>query len=167
VHEADALAIRLGSKAGEQQNLDPRSDEPEEVITDYAGVLIAIMNRALRQRFGDEYKPVMYDNRRSAATVAKLKAAKVPLRFARIELEKHCRLFNPSKHGRGRLPGTLGYFEKGLLRAHEANCAQSQFNSKKAGSNLHAHMEAIRGGQPQAIGSLLGSVIGETRPVQG
>ena len=75
------------------------------------------MNEQLFARFGEQFKPVRYDNRRSAAAVARLKVAGVPLEFAVEQLRRSCLLFNPSKHGRGNLPGTLGYFERGILKA--------------------------------------------------
>jgi hypothetical protein len=160
VHTSDSPPIPLGSKAGKQLNLETRTTNsiarPED-SDNYTTVLIDTMNAILGQHFGDEYRPVMHDNRRSAQAIIRLKTSGVPLEFARKELEKHCRLFNPWKHGRGRLPGTLGYFEKGIIKAFMAREPSTVSLTRTARSDVTGN--SLRGGMPKKLLSLIEVVV--------
>jgi hypothetical protein len=74
------------------------------------------MNGVLADRFGQEYRPVMHDNRASVAAGERLQAAGIDVDFAIAEVRGSCWLFNPSKHGRGELPRSLAYFERGIVK---------------------------------------------------
>jgi hypothetical protein len=106
--------------AGSTTNLGPRQGKSAHADTesDYTVACIAAVNEVMINRFGEEFSPIMFDNRRSAVAGARLKSAGIELAFAIAELRKACVLFNPSKHGCGKLPINLGYFEKGVLSAH-------------------------------------------------
>jgi hypothetical protein len=107
----------LGS-LGRETGLGPRPSSSSEV-DNYTAACIDTMNEQLG-RLHVEYRPVLYDNQRSGLAVDHWKAAGVELGFAIEEIRKGCVKFNPSKHGRGNFPGTLGYFERGVLNAHAA-----------------------------------------------
>jgi hypothetical protein len=115
------------------------------------------MNEILGYRFGPEYRPVMHDNRRSAEAAIQFKTVGVPLAFAREELQKNCRLFNPSKHGRGNYPGTLGYFEKGIIKAFFAR-DRSEVLLDRNGPRDHIGNSA-RGGRPENLLKLVDVVV--------
>ena len=156
VHTSDTRPIPLGSKAGKQLNLETRTTNSiarSEESDNYTTVLIDTMNAVLGQRFGDEYRPVMHDNHRSAGAIVRLRTSGVPLSFAREELAKHCRLFNPWKHGRGKLPGTLGYFERGIIKAFAARDQSTEALPRTVPSDVTAN--SARGGMPQKLLSLV------------
>lgn len=75
------------------------------------------MNSSLHQRFSETYRPVLPDNRSSIEAALRLDVSGVPADRAVFYLEEQCRLFNPSKHGKGELPRSLAYFERGILKA--------------------------------------------------
>jgi hypothetical protein len=79
--------------------------------------LIKAMNVALLVRFPESYQQVMLDNRSSVGAADRLELAGVPADRAEVHLQEQCRLFNPSKHGKGELPRSLAYFERGILKA--------------------------------------------------
>lgn len=161
----DTRPIRLGSKTGKQLNLETRtanSNTRSIECDNYTSVLIDTMNEILSHRFGAEYRPVMSDNRRSAEAVIQLRTAGVPLAFAREELQKNCRLFNPSKHGRGNLPGTLGYFEKGIIKAFFAR-DRSELLVARNGPSDHTGNSA-RGGAPANLLKLVDVVVDRCVP---
>jgi hypothetical protein len=75
------------------------------------------MNEALAARFKESYRPVLLDNASSIAAADRLENAGVPAGKGEAHLLVQCRLFNPSKHGKGELPKSLAYFERGVLKA--------------------------------------------------
>jgi hypothetical protein len=75
------------------------------------------MNDGLSARFQESYRPVLADNVSSIAAADRLELAGVPAGKAEAHLLVQCRLFNPSKHGKGDLPKSLAYFERGILKA--------------------------------------------------
>jgi hypothetical protein len=114
VREPEPLGSTTGSKSlGLGTRLDERVDN-------YTAACIETMNTQLSRIFGANYRHVLYDNRRSGEASSKWQAAGVELEFAVDEIRKACLKFHPEKHGHGRLPGTLGYFERGVLDAHAA-----------------------------------------------
>lgn len=152
--------IPLGSKTGKQLNLETRTTDSKTRSVDsdnYTTVLIDSMNAIFSQRFGAEYRPVMHDNRRSAEAINRLKTAGVPLPFARNALEQNCRLFNPYKHGRGNLPGTLGYFEKGIIKAFTARDRSG--DSPALNTPPDQAGNAPRGGKPENLLRLVDIVV--------
>lgn len=108
-HAADTQPIRLGSKALDQL---PRSRAGNDFIAD----LIDGMNRSLSERFGEEYRIVLYDNRSSEKSARRLQKLGVTVDWAVTELWKDVQMFHPDKHGNGHLPRSLAYFEKGLAK---------------------------------------------------
>jgi hypothetical protein len=116
----------------------PRELEGDlEAGSGYTGTLINCMNGVLSERFGQEYRPVMHDNRASVAAGERLQVAGIDIDFAVAELRGGCWLFNPSKHGHGELPRSLAYFERGTVKAW-ATRAQQQL----------ALLSSSRGGAP-------------------
>jgi hypothetical protein len=91
--------------------------EPSAAGSEYSNTLITAMNAALSARFLDGYRPVLIDNKSSIEAAHRLEHAGVPADRAVAHLEIQCRLFNPSKHGKGELPRSLAYFERGILKA--------------------------------------------------
>jgi hypothetical protein len=75
------------------------------------------MNDALLARFKESYRRVLEDNKSSVASAGRLELAGIPVDKAEAHLLVQCRLFNPSKHGKGDLPKSLAYFERGILKA--------------------------------------------------
>lgn len=75
------------------------------------------MNDVFTARFADGYRAVLEDNRSSIDAALRLEVAGVPLDRAEAFLAAQCRLFNPSKHGKGELPRSLAYFERGIVKA--------------------------------------------------
>lgn len=78
--------------------------------------LIETMNRTLGQLYND-YRPVWSDNSSSNETAKQFEAVGMDPAWAAAELRRQCVQFNRGKHGKGRLPGTLTYFRRGLLGA--------------------------------------------------
>ena len=91
--------------------------EPSAAGSEYSTALIKAMNVALLVRFPESYQQVMLDNRSSVGAADRLELAGVPADRAEVHLQEQCRLFNPSKHGKGELPRSLAYFERGILKA--------------------------------------------------
>lgn len=91
--------------------------QPSAAGLEYSTALIKAMNDALVARFADGYRAVLPDNRSSIDTATRLELAGVPPDRAEAHLLEQCRLFNPSKHGKGELPRSLAYFERGILKA--------------------------------------------------
>jgi hypothetical protein len=85
--------------------------------SEYSRALIVAMNDALSARFKESYRPRLLDNKSSIAAAGRLELAGVPVDKAEAHLLIQCRLFNPSKHGKGELPKSLAYFERGVLKA--------------------------------------------------
>lgn len=85
--------------------------------SEYSRALIGAMNDALSARFKESYRPVLSDNKSSLAAARRLELAGMPADKAEAHLIVQCRLFNPSKHGKGELPKSLAYFERGTLKA--------------------------------------------------
>jgi hypothetical protein len=117
---ADSEPILLGSTTRLKQSLGlGGSGLDEKSPTDnYTAACIETMNEQLSRMFPGEYRPVMFNNDASGKTVDRWKAAGVELEFAIEKIREGCFKFNPSKHGGGNLPGTLAYFQKGVLEAH-------------------------------------------------
>lgn len=88
-----------------------------EAGSEYSRALITAMNDALLARFRESYRSVLVDNVSSIAAADRLEKAGVPADKAEAHLLVQCRLFNPSKHGKGDLPKSLAYFERGILKA--------------------------------------------------
>lgn len=94
--------------------------EPSATATpgsEYSTALITAMNDALSARFMESYRRVLLDNRSSIEAAGRLELAGLPADKAEAHLLTQCRLFNPSKHGKGQLPKSLAYFERGTLKA--------------------------------------------------
>jgi hypothetical protein len=83
----------------------------------YTSDLINAMNSGCFERFGDDFKRVQHDNRSSVRTGQNLQAAGVELGFALMMLRRHIMRFHPEKHGKGKLPISLAFWEQGLLKA--------------------------------------------------
>jgi hypothetical protein len=79
--------------------------------------LIGAMNEALGSSIGDSYVPVAEDNRGSHRAAEKLFVAGVPMDFAIAQLIRDARRFNPSRHGGGDIPRSVGFFVKGIITA--------------------------------------------------
>lgn len=91
--------------------------EPSAAGLKYSTALITTMNDALVARFAEGYRAVLDDNRSSIEAADRLDLAGVPVDRAEEHLLAQCRLFNPSKHGKGELPRSLAYFERGIMKA--------------------------------------------------
>lgn len=96
---------------------EPSATAPATAGSEYSRALITAMNDALSARFKESYRPVLTDNDSSIAAADRLDKAGVPVGNAEAHLLVQCRLFNPSKHGKGELPKSLAYFERGILKA--------------------------------------------------
>lgn len=94
-----------------------RAQKPSAAGSEYSTALITAMNDALSARFKESYRPVLVDNHSSIAAAERLELAGVPADKAEAHLLVQCRLFNPSKHGKGELPRSLSYFERGIRKA--------------------------------------------------
>ncbi len=81
----------------------------------YAVRMIPVMNEEFG-RLIDGYQPVRADNRGSHRAGHELESANVDMDWCEQRLRELCRAFNPSKHGGGEPPRTLGYFTRGLIR---------------------------------------------------
>lgn len=97
---------------------------PLELGPDEEVNLIRAMNQFLWLRFDDGFDEVSEDNRSSLATARKLLRDFAYDEIA-DELRKAVALFNPSKHGKGKLPWSLTFFEKGLFKALRARAKYS------------------------------------------
>lgn len=104
----------LGSTGLEAKEPSAKADTAG---SEYSRALITAMNEALLARFKESYRPVLLDNRSSIRAATRLELAGVPLAKGEAHLLVQCRLFNPSKHGKGELPKSLAYFERGTLKA--------------------------------------------------
>lgn len=104
----------LGSTGLEAKEPSAKADAAG---SEYSRALITAMNEALLARFKESYRPVLLDNRSSIRAATRLELAGVPLDKGEAHLLVQCRLFNPSKHGKGELPKSLAYFERGTLKA--------------------------------------------------
>jgi hypothetical protein len=145
---------RLGSLGSSSTDLVSRSGS-------YGVELIRALNRFGRIRFGDEFDEISDDNRSSLAAARSLEASGFDLDDVVDELRKAVTLFNPSKHGRGNLPGSLAYFEKGLrkaLAARAANDAREQ-NEMVLLATIAGEPEAARSpGKPERISAVIPGV---------
>lgn len=94
-----------------------RTKKPSAAGTEYSTALITAMNEALAALFKESYRPVLLDNVSSIDTAQQLELAGVPVERAEAHLLVQCRLFNPSKHGKGDLPRSLAYFKRGIMKA--------------------------------------------------
>lgn len=81
----------------------------------YAVRLIPAMNEEFGRLIA-EYRPVRSDNRGSHRAGHELESQRVDPDWCEDRLRQMCRAFNPSKHGGGEPPRTLGYFTRGLIR---------------------------------------------------
>jgi hypothetical protein len=151
------LGARLDEKVEQQEPLQPEADN-------FTAACIDTMNEQLARIFGEHYRRVKYDNLRSGLACDRWKSAGVELEFAIEEIRKACLKFNPSHHGRGRLPGTLGYFERGVLEAH-ATRSQIQIplppvvqqGGQRAGAD---RQQPPRGGKPAPVGDFMSAYLG-------
>lgn len=91
--------------------------QPSAAGSEYSTALITAMNDALSALFKESYRPVLLDNVSSIETAQLLESAGVPVDRAEAHLLVQCRLFNPSKHGKGDLPRSLAYFKRGIMKA--------------------------------------------------
>jgi hypothetical protein len=101
--------------------------EPSAETTDYSTSLITAMNNALTARFADSYRHVKLGNKSSLAAAARLEAAGVSIDNAVRHVEDQVRGFNPSRHGKGDLPHSLAYFERGIVNAHRGEAQLKLF----------------------------------------
>lgn len=115
--EPDSEPNHLGSETRSTTILEPRAPE-QQIAESYTASCITVINEHLKARFGSRFSPIRMDNRGSAAAGARLLAAGVELGFAIAKIRKDCAAFNPLRHGDGKLPRSLGYFERGLLKAY-------------------------------------------------
>jgi hypothetical protein len=147
---ADTEPIHLGSTRL-KQSLGLGAGLDESNVDNYTAACIETMNEQLSRIFGVKYRPVLYDNRRSGLACDHWKAAGVDLDFAIQEIRKACLKFHPEKHGRGKLPGTLGYFERGVLEAH-ATRAQMSIPLPPV---VQRGGDRTRGGKPAPLGDFM------------
>jgi HNH endonuclease len=156
-HTLDTQPDSLGSTAGSKSlGLGAGLDE-KEPVDNYSAACIETMNEQLTSIFGAHYRRVKYDNKRSNLACDHWKAAGVELAFAIDEIRKACMRFHPEKHGRGRLPGTLGYFERGVLEAH-ATRSQTQLPLPPVVQRGGASQEP-RGGKPRPVGDFMSAYL--------
>lgn len=137
-------------------DLVSRSAETET----YEVELIRALNRFGRIRFGDEFDDISDDNRSSLAAARSLRDSGFDLDVVVDELRKAVTLFNPSKHGRGNLPGSLAYFEKGLrkaLSARAANDAREQSEMVLL-ATIEGEAGARSPGKPEPIAAVIGTI---------
>lgn len=113
--ETVQLRTIVEPSAGRLETLATKNTRPRDLDgdVDYPRALISVMNKELGRRFPSEYKPVLEDNFASIQAASRLQT-EFPLAEVIRVLEASIRLFNPSKHGKGKLPGTLKYFESGI-----------------------------------------------------
>jgi hypothetical protein len=162
--ETDPRPDTLGSTAGSKSlGLGAGLDE-KEPVDNYSAACIDTMNEQLSRIFGEHYRRVLYDNKRSGLACDHWKSAGVALEFAIEEIRKACLKFNPSHHGRGRLPGTLGYFERGVLEAHATRSQIPiplppvvQQGGQRGGSKPDP--APARGGKPRPVGDFMSAYL--------
>jgi hypothetical protein len=94
---------------------------------EYSTSLITAMNNALAARFPEAYRRVKLQNPSSIAAAERLQLAGVPIDNAIRHLEEQVRGFNPSRHGKGDLPHSLAYFERGILNAYRTEAQLKLF----------------------------------------
>lgn len=94
-----------------------RSREQNGVTPNYTETLIDAMNIELSRIYGSDYRKVKTDQHGSHRAGAAMQAKGIPLDFALERLLADCRTFNPSKHGKGKLPGSVAMFFRGIARA--------------------------------------------------
>jgi hypothetical protein len=94
-------------------SLDLSRDEESR----YTERLIDAANAALAGIYGTAFTRISADNFGSHRAGQAFIHAGIPFEFARDRLVEDCRRFNPSKHGRGELPKSVGLFTRGILRA--------------------------------------------------
>lgn len=142
-------------------HLDPgpldHSRERNTVTPNYTEQLIAAMNGELSRIYGSDYRSVSSDQKGSHRAGDALQAAGVPVDFALERLLADCRTFNPSKHGRGKLPQSLNLFTRGILRSW------SRRSQLELGLPPKLHIDRPdlpapdRGGKPSPLGDAIGS----------
>lgn len=120
------------------------------------------MNHFFWLRFDDEFDEVSEDNLSSLATARKLLRE-----FAAAdvidELRKAIALFNPSKHGKGKLPWSLAFFEKGLFKALHARAKRDAAEQNEmvllgtiaGGAETKALDRGTKPAAPEPIGATL------------
>jgi hypothetical protein len=123
-----------------------------EAGSGFTETLINCMNAVLAERFGEAYRPVMHDNRASVAAATRMQTSGIDLAFAVAELRQGCWLFNPSKHGKGELPRSLAYFERGIVKAWGMRAQQqlALLSSAKGGAAAESQ-KPRQGGIPTPI----------------
>jgi uncharacterized protein YdaU (DUF1376 family) len=173
-HEARVNAGRIGgeAKAKAKQNASIASPMPEQRPTtksqshsekieshvprsEYSNRLIDVMNETLGYQLGQGYRRVLPDQYASLQAAARLQQQGVPLASAERHLRQQCRLFNPTKHGKGKDPSSLAYFEQGILKAWKSEPAPiadliSAYKPSLDGEGITARAAgaAISGDQP-------------------
>jgi hypothetical protein len=138
----------------------------------YTEKLIEVLNLELSSRFSDFRKKSSDHHGSHRAGVAMLRAG-VPLEFAEQQLAQACRRFNPEKHGRGKLPGGVQFFQRGIITDYRRAVAQRAQHELDIRASLRVDRGAVpppappikeqdvpnpdekRGGQPVSIQSAL------------
>lgn len=120
------------------------------------------MNRFFGLRFGDEFDEVSDDNLSSLAAGRSFRDSGHELADVIDELRKAIALFNPSKHGKGKLPWSLSYFEKGIRKALRARVAHDALENNEipllSPIEGGASTKAGKAGTPEPIGAVLGDL---------
>jgi hypothetical protein len=143
-------------------HLDPRpldhSREQKTVTPNYTEKLIEAMNGELSRIYGSDHRAIRPDQKGSHRAGDAMQAAGIPLDFALERLLADCRTFNPSKHGRGKLPQSLNLFTRGILRAWTRRSQLELGLPPKLKVDRAPDPPAeARGGKPAPIGEAIGS----------